>query len=219
MKKVKYLAVVLAIFTATFSTIEAQKSNSKEFTGYETLFHNNGELHVAQKFVNGIVVQQDEYYPNGSLKEISYAFGKFKNGLALLYYDDCSVQAKRFFLKGKLHGKYEKYFPSGQLSYRVNYIDGLREGLYQYYYPEGNKVADVYYRKGKKHGTYIGLHKDGSVFITGTYFDDKRHGEFIVYPKDDDGNSLPEKRTYHYHGDDITKEQYLKYKAQDKDYN
>ena len=219
MKKVRHLAVVFAIFIVTFSTVEAQKLNNEEFTGYETLFHDNGELHVAQKFVDGIVVQQEEYYPNGSLKERTHAIDRVKNGLAVLYYDDCSVQVRRYFLNGKLQGKYEKYFPSGQLSYVVNYINGQREGLYQYYYHDGNKVADVYYRAGEKHGAYIGLYEDGSILITGTYSEDKRHGEFVMYPKDDNGNSLPEKRTYHYHGDDITKEQYLRYRAKDKDYN
>ncbi len=216
MKKIRYLVIVFTLSTMSFFTLEAQNPKSENFTGYETLFHANGELHVAQKLVDGVVVQQEEYYSNGSLKERAHTSGNFKNGPAILYYEDRSVQAKCYFLNGQLNGLCEKYFPSGQLSYTVNYINGQREGLYQYYYPEGNKAADVYYRVGKKHGGYIGFHNDGSIYITGTYFDDKRHGEFVMYPKDDNGILLPKKHTYHYHGKDITKEQYDQYKAQDK---
>jgi len=219
MKNTRYLAVVFVILTMIFSTVEAQKLNTEKFTGYKTLFHNNGELHIAQKFINNIIVQKEEYYQNGSLKERIHVLDRVEKWLAILYYEDRSVLAECYLLKGKLHGKYKKYFQSGQLSYVVNYINGLREGLYQYYYLNGNKVADVYYRAGKKNGTYIGFHEDGSLLITGTYFEDKRHGEFVMYPKDNNGNSLPEKRSYHYHGDDITKEQYLRYKIEDKDYN
>lgn len=92
MKKAKYLSFVIVLAVAcNYSSLQAQNKgvSLNEFTGYMTLFHNNGELHIVQKFVDGQMVLQESYFSDGVLKErFGVAEGK-PDGAGVLPFHDC----------------------------------------------------------------------------------------------------------------------------------
>ena len=49
------------------------------------------------------------------------------------------------FVDGKLHGKYEGWYPNGQKWYEATYVDDQRQGLFQQWRQDGTKYDDEYF--------------------------------------------------------------------------
>ena len=76
--------------------------------------------------------------------------------------------------KGKPHGLWEDYFPSGQLSYKGHYINGERHGYWEVYYSNGQLYYKGHYVNNKCHGYWERYHDNGSLDYKGYYDNGKR---------------------------------------------
>jgi antitoxin component YwqK of YwqJK toxin-antitoxin module len=78
------------------------------------------------------------------------------------------------YKQGVMHGEYLKYFESGALMEKGNYVGGKKEGVWEHYYPGGTKESIVRYEKGIRNGWTIAYDKSGNEIAKYFYFNDDR---------------------------------------------
>ena len=91
----------------------------------------------------------------------------------------------------KLNGPYKKYYPDGQLSYEVNYLNGEPHGLFKSYYLNGQLSGQTNYLNGERHGYCKSYYHNGKLSYETTYVKGKQHGSYKAYF--DNGKLLNEK--------------------------
>lgn len=179
---------LVVILLLSILSLHCQAQDSNTSISYQTIFHENGELWIAQKFINNQKVLQESYYENGVLKERFSIKNDKQHGSGVYYFPSGSVQEKYTFFNGKLVGNHEKYYTLKKIRFIRTYNN------------EKNLL-----------GTGTWFHPDDSI-ITGTFSYDKEgkiHGVYIKYPRDENCDLLAEVRCYYSHGKEITKEQYF----------
>jgi len=65
------------------------------------------------------------------------------------YYKTGEILSKCNYLGGKRHGEYTHYFISGEISYKYSYLDGKLHGKCIYYNESGEITSKSYYINGK----------------------------------------------------------------------
>lgn len=99
------------------------------------------------------------------------------NGEALQYHNNGnSISEKTTFRNGKKHGKQEKYFKDGTLSFLANYSNGLRNGKVISWWKSGNKRSESNYVIGIANGKQYQWYPNGSKFKTITLVNGKEEG-------------------------------------------
>jgi len=152
------------------------------------------------------------------LEKGQYLNGK-KTGLWLTQYSKGSRKREKImYEKGKRQGAYLKYYPSGNVWIRSNYMRGSLQGQYSEYYDNRNKWArqsgsydkaektgfwiyryptggqkreKISYLNGKKQGIYIKFYKSGNIWIQSKYENGSLHGKYVEYY--DSGRSVKRK--------------------------
>ena len=195
-KKIKISVSLLTfLMISVYSSIIAQAINisSNRYTSYKTIFHDNGELMIAQKFIDNEIVQQESYYSDGVLKERFGIVNNKSHGVGVLYFPSGNVQEKYRFNNGKLIGDHIKYYTNKNLRFIRTYNN--KETLSEtgtWFYPFDGSVSTRFY-----------YDKNGEI-----------HGVHIEYPKDKYGNSLSVVKTYFDQGNEISEIQYNHNKKQ-----
>lgn len=70
--------------------------------------------------------------------------------------------------------------------------DNIKQGLVVKYYDSGAVKSKTNYVNGELHGEYIGYYESGEVKIKGNYVNGKPHGEAILY---DESGAVKAKKT------------------------
>ena len=118
------------------------------YEGLREIFDDNTHFIQKKIFVeNKKVVWEEDYF----------TYGLYRDGQKLLYggpgeiNEINNLRTRKNYKDGELHGAYEKYFPNGQLLYRLNYVEGIIEdGVYPIYKSDGTftelvfKDGDIY---------------------------------------------------------------------------
>ncbi len=68
-----------------------------------------------------------------------------------------------------LHGKYTKYYHSGQLAQQGTYKYGLKNGIWVTWYPSGKIKSKYRFRKGQVKGIFQEYHESGVILKEGVY--------------------------------------------------
>lgn len=71
------------------------------------------------------------------------------------------LKSKIIIKDGKVHGEAVTYYPSGQISTLVNYINNKKEGIEKKYYKSGQIYRIRPFKNGNLNGTEIRYYKDG----------------------------------------------------------
>jgi antitoxin component YwqK of YwqJK toxin-antitoxin module len=71
------------------------------------------------------------------------------------------LKSKIIIKDGKVHGEAITYYPSGQISTLVNYINNKKEGIEKKYYKSGQIYRLRPFKNGSLNGTEIRYYKDG----------------------------------------------------------
>jgi antitoxin component YwqK of YwqJK toxin-antitoxin module len=71
------------------------------------------------------------------------------------------LKSKIIIKDGKVHGEAVTYYPSGQISTLVNYINNKKEGIEKKYYKSGQIYRIRPFKNGSLNGTEIRYYKDG----------------------------------------------------------
>ncbi len=99
-----------------------QEQNNKEVKVEEKHFHQNGELKMSGKFVNGK-----------------------RDGEWNAYFENKQLQSTGTFKDGKRKGDAKVYFPNGQLMYEGFYENNKEIGHWKFYNERGKLVQEKDY--------------------------------------------------------------------------
>ena len=91
----------------------------------------------------------ENYHPNGTIE----SRGDYKTNIGYVGYWESfdeygNITYKYSYEEGKLQGKTEKFYPTGQLEIVKHYNEGLLDGLYTKYYQHGQIEQQGYYEEG-----------------------------------------------------------------------
>ena len=93
---------------------------------------------------------------NGKDKELKKTFRT-----EYVYDADGNLKSKILIKDGKVHGEAVTYYPGGQISTLVNYINNKKEGIEKKYYKSGQLYRIRPFKNGNLNGTEIRYYKDG----------------------------------------------------------
>lgn len=97
----------------------------------------------------------EEIYQLGVQRKILLASEKYNNGnmkVAFSYYLDDQRQEVK-------HGKFNKWFPNGEIWIQCTYVHGTLDGLWQYGKLDGLHCRQEQYVRGVKHGDFKFFHQ------------------------------------------------------------
>jgi antitoxin component YwqK of YwqJK toxin-antitoxin module len=110
----------------------------------------------------------------GNYKDVNYPYN----------YHDCNFEYHHYeysLIKGKIHGAFYVYYPSGQLKWKKNYKNGIEEGLQLAWHE--NSMPSM--RFTKKNGEFVG-----------DFYDYADNGTLILKEYVDEDTLLYEKKSY-----------------------
>lgn len=115
-----------------------------------------------------------DFYISGSLQStftaiyIDYADEdkNFKEGEALWYYENGSLEQKRYYYNNAINGPLTYYYPSGEVQVEANYTLGVPDGATVAYEENGDVSTVRLYEDGKlKDGKYLQIEQDDNSFF------------------------------------------------------
>ena len=74
-----------------------------------------------------------------------------------------SYKFRVYYIHGKEHGDYEKYYSDDTLESKGHLVYGVLHGVREWYYPNGTLRRRGHYRHGKISGLWIWLRKNRSI--------------------------------------------------------
>ena len=93
-------------------------------------------------------------------KAVYYKIGNNLNGVVSYYYKNRTVFRKVFFAEGKMHGKFNEFYNSGELKEDGKYKNGSKEGNWKTYYKNGKIKSRGRYKNGEKVGIWKFFYKN-----------------------------------------------------------
>lgn len=134
-----------------------------------------------------------KYYDSGELESEFYKDDKgLKQGDVITYYRNGSIASKGYCLNDTFNGKYEEYYPSGQLKIQTMIIKGIQEGELLEYYDNGNLKQRSYYSNGIENGSSSFFYSNGKISLEAMM----KNGTTLYYTKYDSvGNQLEKKHS------------------------
>lgn len=82
------------------------------------------------------------------------------------------------------HGKYEAYFPDGQVSRSASFDHGHLDGVAMTYYANGSLATEQTFEMGIASGSYKAYDETGDVSVEGNFLNGLKAGEWKHYDKD-----------------------------------
>jgi antitoxin component YwqK of YwqJK toxin-antitoxin module len=140
-------------------------------------YHENGQRMSKGIFSN---MKKDSIWLNYAVDGKLTSSETYKNnqldGKMVVYYltgkdekqPSCSFTCT--YKQGVMHGEYVKYFESGALMEKGNYVGGKKEGVWEHYYPGGTKESIERYKNGIRHGWTISFDNLGKEYSKTYYF-------------------------------------------------
>ncbi len=160
------------------------QGNKREVGNYEgdklqglfSTYYEDGALASQTYYEKGLPIgKAQEWNPSdGTLKSVKY----YKDGLldgegdvpAITIYDPSGqILEVQHFRLGLAQGLHLKYYPSGKIHYRVNYLKGKKEGNEEYFHEEGGAAGGGKFKQGLPVGEHILTYKNGQIERKATY--------------------------------------------------
>lgn len=123
-------------------------------------------LGVFVVFVMSSFTKQETVWLDKNLKETSkakavyYKIGKKSSGAVTFFYKNTSTFRKTFFVDGKLDGKFNEFYNSGELKVDGKYKKGAKDGNWKTYYKNGKIKSKGRYNNGEKVGVWKFFYKN-----------------------------------------------------------
>lgn len=117
------------------------------------------------------------------------------NGKLKAFYPNGNPSASMEYIDGVLHGAYTMYHPNGKTSLSQQIVYDNTEGVSTQYYMDGKVRITHTYVHDSMHGPYKEYNAKGVLIEEGNYYDDSLHGEQRYY---DDNGKLKQVRFYYF---------------------
>lgn len=120
-----------------------------------------------QRIADSKPTVKEEFYPSGKLKSRTNfkpkSEGGRRHGLEEKFWETGELSYKSFYDNGLLQGLKEGYMESGHLVVATNYVDDEREGVEKYFYRNGNVETIINWKDGKREGPYLSYYRNGNL--------------------------------------------------------
>lgn len=112
--------------------------------------------------------EEKEYYPSGELKyEYTLKNGK-KDGIALKYYESGELMQKSNWIEGEKVGKSFTYYKNGEKKYVADFENSKQDGWTFHYDSSGNLKAKQKFVEGHLDGEFEEYYANGELLSKGT---------------------------------------------------
>lgn len=89
------------------------------------------------------------------------------------------IKAKYRYKDGLLHGTFTTFYRDGKPESRGYYHKGRATGRWEKWYPNGQVAFVIYQNNNKFHGDYIIYADNGHIIEQGSYFENRKKGEWV----------------------------------------
>ena len=121
-------------------------------------------------------------------KGLVYYHDKLFTGTSISFHSNDSIASKKTYVNGKKHGLFVKWYPSGVMSFQVNYhmgkqhgkkytwwknnnlrsesnfVYGVAEGIQMQYYESGAKLKLMHLKNGEEQGMQKSWRENGKIY-------------------------------------------------------
>ncbi len=166
------IAIVIALLGCASSVEEVTVTNSEqEYT--ETFAVNKGTNvkngPYTKKTLNGDLIEE-AVYVNGKMEGVQKIYERNR------------LYSVSHFKNGQYQGKYETYYPSGQINVEGDYVDNVMHGKWKVYYQTGQIKEVVTFANNEENGPFVEFYPNGNVKAEGEYLNgDNEHGMLYLY--------------------------------------
>jgi len=103
------------------------------------------------------------YYKNGKQAAEGWYENKVKDSVWNYFSEfDGTVRIREPYWNGKLHGMVRSYYPSGQVSEEVSWLQNKKDGAWRQFYTDGSLRLESWYRDDMLHGSYELFYADNT---------------------------------------------------------
>lgn len=129
------------------------------------------------------------YYKNGRQAAAGWYVQQLKDSVWTYYSEiDGTVRIREPYHHGNLHGKVQRYYPSGLPSEEVSWKMNNRNGPWVQYYEDGSRRLESQYENDTLNGPYEVFYADSTLKVRGRYLDNLNHGTWSFY--DENGSEV-----------------------------
>ncbi|WP_378187159.1 toxin-antitoxin system YwqK family antitoxin [Aquimarina sp. W85] len=122
------------------------------------------------------------YSQKGTLMSTGTLLNKKRVGRWDYYHNNSDkLMMTEFYKNDKVNGEQLTYFPNGQLTERVLYVDGKRQGQRFIYSEQGVLIKEYTYQDDQLHGMTKYYDPDGKLLIEGKYKNDRKDSIWTYY--------------------------------------
>ena len=143
----------------------------------------NGKLMYSGSFKDGKPVgEMRRYYNTGDLQALMKFDKTGEYAYAVLYYDTGDIAAKGKYHKEKKDSLWTYYsYYTGAITTTENYTDGVKNGLEEHYYPNGQVSDEILWVNDKKEGPWHQYFDDGTIKLNANYTNNMVNGGYKLY--------------------------------------
>jgi len=166
------------------SNVEVKTDYHPNGTPKLTVIYKNGQLEgIAReydeegKIVKGVVFKEGKPVASGIVDDRGLFQDNWKE-----FYANGAVKAEGRYRNGKRVGKWQFYFPTGELEQEGNFNNnGQYHGEWIWYYLNGNQHIIQNYENGLEDGRFREFADDGETLIAdGNYIEGERDGNWFI---------------------------------------
>ncbi len=151
--------------------------------------------------MNGQMKKDTSYHPLSKVEEGVFQNGR-KTGVWIKYYPSGIIKSKINYVNGRSYGNFELYFPNGQLEEKGTWQSKVYNGKFVRYYEDGTIAQEkTFNSKGKTEGKVVYYYPNGAEELVFETVNGKGSGEAIrKWPNGD----VKEKITFNSKGESVT---------------
>ncbi len=151
--------------------------------GEQVSYFENGALRSKLAFKNDMPVKLEVFDQNG--KNIYTAHDANGEMVYRTYYPDGILEMEGLLKENKRHGKWNIYYPLGNIAQELQYKLGEQTGLQKKYHENGMLKEEYYCDSNKLNGSYREYFSSGKLKTSGGFLNDNQDGPWITYYSND----------------------------------
>jgi antitoxin component YwqK of YwqJK toxin-antitoxin module len=146
-------------------------------------YYETGELKAILFYkVNSDCVKTALYYDTGEVAGKGNYYKNLKDSLWSYYsYYTGSVTSTEFYSKGVKNGREKKYYPNGNISEEIDWVNDTKHGAWNQYFEDGTLKLQSFYSNNLVNGPYTFYWPNGKLYIKGIFINNKRDGKWLFY--------------------------------------
>lgn len=163
---------------------EGQFKHGKEVGEFKFYCENcKSQPSVIKSFNKNDDIAYVKYFtPKGNLVSEGKMNGKDRVGEWVYYHNNSKqVMTREVYENGLLNGRTITYYPNGNITEEIDYVNDVKEGINNYYSENGVLIKKLLYKDGTLHGPVYYYDGFGNILIEGNYNEGKKKGMWRYY--------------------------------------